>query len=145
MGRHGGERPMRDCAGARRNQIIIRPRTWFDDLQDRFPSLFRDFDPLMLGCEEGWSGLVTMLCELLSALDLPGLRVIQVKEKFGGLRFYVEGGNEAVSALIKEAEEESFLICERCGNHGELRGGGWLLTLCDACQDQRRIEQARFE
>ena len=49
-------------------------------------------------------------------------KVAQVKEKFGGLCFYIEGGNEAIFALIETAELESFHICEVCGQPGYLIG-----------------------
>ncbi|MEK7090164.1 MAG: hypothetical protein AAB930_01100, partial [Patescibacteria group bacterium] len=40
-------------------------------------------------CGDGWFGLIKKLCEKLKDLDLKDFRVTQVKEKFGGLRFYV--------------------------------------------------------
>jgi hypothetical protein len=42
----------------------------------------------------------------------------QVKEKFGGLRFYYNG--------------------EECGKPGELRTGGWMRTLCDEHEAERQ-------
>jgi hypothetical protein len=63
-------------------------------------------------------------------------RVAQVKEKFGGLRFYVDNSNEAIDALVDEAESESYSICEQCGSPGERRDGGWTKVRCDACQAQ---------
>lgn len=89
--------------------ILIRPRTWVDDLQDRFPHLFRDIDRFNFAVGEGWKEIVTSLCEKLDALRLPDLKVVQVKEKFGGLRFYVHDGNEEAEALIREAMEASKL------------------------------------
>lgn len=60
--------------------------------------------------------------------------VVQVKEKFGGLRFYTGGTTEEFLDLIDEAEKASYVICERCGEKGEMRPElGWIKTLCDNC------------
>jgi hypothetical protein len=56
---------------------------------------------------------------------------VQVKEKFGTLRFYYSGGNEYVSGLVAMAESMSGVTCERCGTPGRLQGRGWIRTLCE--------------
>ena len=57
----------------------------------------------------------------------------QVKEKFGGLRFYVNGGNDRVWDIIQNAESLSYHVCEECGTMKNVRTytGGWHRTLCD--------------
>ena len=58
--------------------------------------------------------------------------VLQVKEKFGGLRFYVNcRRNEAIRQRIGIAADESFRTCEVCGQPGELREDSFIKTLCD--------------
>jgi hypothetical protein len=59
----------------------------------------------------------------------------QVKEKFGGLRFYVTGGDPEVYGMIRMAEAMSYRTCETCGNKGKTEGPGWIRTLCDPCRD----------
>ena len=56
--------------------------------------------------------------------------VSQIKEKFGGLRFYVDNGNENVYAVANYAEALSYRICEVCGNTGKTYRTGWHKTLC---------------
>ena len=68
-------------------------------------------------------------------------KIMQVKEKFGGLRFYVHGANDFLNGMIHMAEAASFKICEQCGKPGRPRGGGWILTLCDECENGRRGSQ----
>ncbi len=58
-------------------------------------------------------------------------QAVQVKEKFGTLRFYVDGGNERSWTLIELAEGMSERTCEVCGAPGTIRRGGWIRTLCD--------------
>lgn len=57
--------------------------------------------------------------------------VRQIKEKFGGLRFYTQGGDQYVSGLIGMAESWASQTCEKCGETGTRRHGGWVRTLCD--------------
>lgn len=84
----------------------------------------------------GWYGLVKELIE--KAVDAGWDRQIcQVKEKFGGLRFYINGASDEVWSLIREAEEKSYEICEVCGEPGELRPIGWYSTLCDKHNAER--------
>lgn len=61
-------------------------------------------------------------------------RASQVKEKFGGLRFYTNYSLPEMEALIDEAEELSTKTCESCGAPGILRGKGWVYTACDECE-----------
>lgn len=57
----------------------------------------------------------------------------QVKEKFGSLRFYVNGGNDTTDSLISFAESMSFCTCESCGRPGQPSDGGWIYVRCDDC------------
>jgi hypothetical protein len=62
---------------------------------------------------------------------MPYITASQVKEKFGGLRFYTNGYNEAVGAMISMAESMSYRTCEECGSPGRTNRYGWYTTLCD--------------
>ena len=62
-----------------------------------------------------------------------GFAVVQVKEKFGGLRYYINAGNDRIYNLITLAERLANVTCENCGRLGKERPGGWIQTLCDAC------------
>ncbi len=63
-------------------------------------------------------------------------KVLQVKEKFGTLRFYAGGADRNVNAIIEGMEFASSCICERCGANGDLRTDMyWIRTLCDNCYD----------
>jgi len=116
------------------------PPDWIQATKTRFPTLFRDIHPFNFDCGPGWSGIVTGLCENLATLALPELRVAQIKEKFGRLRFYVDGGNHEVEALIEQAESASGRTCECCGGVGRQYIDGWILTLCESCQAERKTK-----
>ena len=73
----------------------------------------------------------------------PQVVVEQVKEKFGGLRFYYQGGDEQIHGMVRMAEAWAGMACENCGGIGKRRGGGWVRTLCDVHEAERnaRIEE----
>lgn len=62
--------------------------------------------------------------------------VRQVKEKFGGLRFYYDGGDDKVDGMVNMAESWAARTCEKCGNVGSSRKGGWIRTLCDKHEEE---------
>lgn len=87
---------------------------------------------------EGWQKLIEFTHHYVSLLD-PNYEVLQIKEKFGGLRYYVQlsadldpNDNQIIQTLIDMSEQLSFLICEECGGHGRVKSlQGWLRTLCE--------------
>ena len=79
-------------------------------------------------------------------IDYP--QVEQVKEKFGGLRFYIGGTSieisDTIHGAIALAERLSYLICEDCGNKGHLRDDlGWYRTLCDTHYKKLKIARKK--
>jgi len=94
-------------------------------------------------CGDGWFKLLDKLSAVITEIDkTEGTTTIavQVKEKFGGLQFYIEGGSEAVFLAIETAEEFSEKTCEWCGESGMTRGNGWIYTLCDECWKKKEME-----
>jgi len=95
-----------------------------------------------IGCDRGWWPLIIRLDGRLSSLD-PLYRLEQVKEKLGGLRYYIQTNSPhaaAMEALIDEAEAESEFVCELCSSAaGVLMADagrrGWLKTLCPSCAE----------
>lgn len=80
---------------------------------------------------EGWYPL---LKKLISDLIKSGWNreILDIKEKFGGLRFYIYSGTEKIFKLIEKAEEKSYKICEITGNPGKIRTDLiWIKTLSD--------------
>ncbi len=79
----------------------------------------------------------------LTDAEAADFRVIQVKEKFGALRFYCDVSESArgrIVPFIREAERASETICDRCGKPGEMRDNeGWFATLCDEHQADRKV------
>lgn len=84
--------------------------------------------------DEGWYELTKNLIEELIAIGWDK-RLAQAKEKFGGLRFYLDTYPENSHDIIHKYEDLSYKTCEKCGKDGVLRKSNWLLTLCDEHAD----------
>jgi len=94
-------------------------------------------------CNSGWFPLIKELIEDLIALGWDK-KICQVKEKFGGLRFYINSGSDEIYDRISKAENDSYEICERTGKPGKLRTDiGWWLTLCE--EEYQKILEKRKE
>lgn len=83
------------------------------------------------GVKDGWIPTLEKLMVRLTGLGMKPEAVLQIKEKFGALRFYISNGTEEMHDAIMQAENASSQICEDCGEPGRLREGAWLKTLCD--------------
>lgn len=99
-----------------------------------FHKHYKDYFPVC----KGWRPLVEKLVDDIIKID-PEIEISQIKEKFGGLRFYIDYGNDEIYDLISKAEDESYKICEECGTRDKVTTkGGWLLTLCPKCRKERK-------
>jgi hypothetical protein len=62
----------------------------------------------------------------------------QVKEKYGGLRFYYYGGDRFIAGMIWLAEYQSYHICETCGSTKDVfQTKGYITTICNDCYKQK--------
>jgi hypothetical protein len=103
---------------------------------------------------DGWEPIIRRFSEKLEPIAREtGLRAVQVKEKFGALRFYVRGADgarklpvsvsKAVHAATIAAMDESSRTCEHCGAAGSTRKvEGWWATLCNACLEREQVRRA---
>lgn len=109
-------------------------------------------------CGDGWYQILDSLCGQIQHYtdwnnsnrakghkqykEVPQVVAMQVKEKFGGLRFYYEGGNDVIDGMVRMAESWAANTCEVCGQVGEMRHGGWIKTLCDKHEAERQERYA---
>jgi hypothetical protein len=103
-------------------------------------------------CGNGWFPIINSLCyQIQNHIDnhnkyvkkydkkgtpIPQFVALQVKEKFGALRIYSQGGDAFCEGVIAFAESISTHFCEICGKGGILFTGrteGWITTLCEDC------------
>jgi len=133
-----------------------------EELCKKYPKIFQNRHAPMTetamcwGFEigDGWYQIVDSLCSnIQNYIDwknrsaeagykdykpVPQVVAMQVKEKFGGLRFYYEGGDEQIYGMVRMAESWAYRACEECGNVGKTRSGGWIKTLCDKHEEERQ-------
>ncbi len=121
-------------------------------LRKKFSQLYADLyrhNTLMqwgIACDDGWYDLIYNLSSELQAWsDCKQIPIValQVKEKFGTLRYYisrVEGGSRAwtaeeckeVLSIVDKYQKLSATTCELTGNVGRIRiKDNWFKTLCD--------------
>ena len=127
-----------------------------DKLFEKYPKIFAQKDLPMdqtsmcwgITTGDGWYNIIDTLCQCIQTHVKHNIQkdqiaeqeviATQVKEKFGGLRFYYDGGDDVVEGLVWMAQALSHHICEECGNPGTPTKTGWVLTTrCRGCVSTR--------
>lgn len=114
-----------------------------DKIINKCPELFSDLK--YIEAPDGWFDLLNkasfLIEEALKSLPLEvkeQIKAAQIKEKFGGLRYYCSGSTPYINGVIAMAESMSYKICEKCSSPGHVRTDGWARTLCDTCFEERK-------
>jgi len=107
---------------------ILKPIIKDQRPSNPFRSMIKEAGHFSVG--PGWYGLLKKMIEEAVAAGW-NKELCQSKEKFGGLRFYINGASREVHDIIHKYENMSYKICEECGSAGKERAGGWIRTLCD--------------
>ena len=118
---------------------------------EKYPKIFQDrYLPPKESCMfwgfehgDGWFHIIDSLCfDIQKYIDfkkdiVPQVVASQVKEKFGGLRFYTAYAySDEFEAIIEKYEELSLKTCEYCGRPGTINDTrSWIKTLCSMCND----------
>jgi hypothetical protein len=125
-------------------------------LVQKYPKIFvnRYGDPretaLCWGFEhgDGWFWLIDQLCDSIQGYidsnnkyrsdneKIPQIIATQVKEKYGTLCFYFDGGDDVIDGMVRIAENMSANICEFCGSTENIGyTQGWISTICKNCHE----------
>jgi len=121
-------------------ELIHKYSYMFKYMEDK-----KELYPIKFGfeCDDGWIPLIEILLKGISKIDIKKtVRVFQIKEKFGGLRFYIEFTepveySKVIYNLITKAEEASYNICEVCGAiSAKTDGKSRIKTLCKNCRNE---------
>jgi hypothetical protein len=115
-----------------------------NSMETRFPKMFNEsYGGFCIS--EGWWPIIESLCgQIQHHIDwkqqqkekynrgegCSQVTVNQIKEKFGGLRFYYSGGDDVIDGMVRMAESWAACACETCGAPGKSGGNGWIKTLC---------------
>jgi hypothetical protein len=118
----------------------------------KYPKIFQDYEgnPGRVNWTDvpnGWLPIIDTLCGCIQAYvdhftrytkDGPKkpeqVTCSQMKEKFGGLRFYTNGHDDVVEGMISMAEYMCDNTCQDCGSTEDLGvTTGWIRVLCRTC------------
>lgn len=129
------------------------------DIVQQFPKIFKagenHDDVNWYGIPKGWHTTVQWLCSCIQwhcdnlqrrhkvEDDRFQVVCVQVKEKFGGLRFYTDGNDAYVDGLISMADTVCAHTCIDCGTTHNviMRNTGWISPLCDKCNDAYELRK----
>lgn len=144
-------------------------------LYERWPEIFAQKDWSMqqtcmcwgIDCDDGWYNIIDNLCNRIQnhvenenwkikykkekgelpadAPNYPQIQAVQVKEKYGGLRFYINHHDDYLDGAISMAEAISLDTCEKCGSPGKPNEEGWIVTLCTPCREEYEKRWAKKE
>ena len=101
--------------------------------------LLEPYEMFGIECDKGWESIYRPIMDWIEKYneENPGdvITITQIKEKFGGLKFYVDKYTEELSEMIHNAEAESYCVCETCGTRENvgITVGGWYRTICPDC------------
>lgn len=112
----------------------------YEVLQERYADILKKLS--YIECDVGWFDIIDKaFSDILKVSYESGVdvQIVQVKEKFAGLRIYFEiedlAKNEdiykQINDIIAEAEDDSFKTCEVCGEVGKvIKDKYWWKTYC---------------
>jgi hypothetical protein len=95
----------------------------------------------------GYPGWRKLLDRAQSAIEKHNAVLGQIKEKFGGLRIYLDSYDEELDDVIGKIEAESCETCDLCGAAGRIvaPAGRWLVARCLKCAAEQKATSERLE
>lgn len=114
-------------------------------------------EPYGMECNDGWKDIIDHTHDKLKYID-PDYTIAQIKEKFGGLRYYFDSSldygsiaHEIMDDIVRAAEYESSRTCELCGTSKASDKVGvrshkfFYFGYCQSCADKYIAEaEARY-
>jgi hypothetical protein len=122
-----------------------------EQIIEKYPNIFQDYEGNPGRCNwyapEGWLPIIDKLCGAIQnyidytirytaegPIKPNQVTCVQMKEKFGGLRFYTNGHDDVIEGMITMAEYLCDNACQDCGSEQDLGiTSGWISVLCRTC------------
>lgn len=120
--------------------------TWFDTkVLDKilFLPSYTELDAM----EPGWrKAFGIQICkdirrQLIKERKLFKWRIVQLKEKFGGIRLYSNFASDELYDIIDKYEQISYKTCGVCGKPATKISKGWIYPYCDDCVGDRNFTE----
>ena len=131
---------------AKRYPWLLPYSVWSGKLRDDY-----DYSYLWAEPEKGWNRVIfyPMMEEIRVAAKEDGiidrLRTADYKSKYGGLRFYIEGGNDKIHNIIHRYETLTENICEICGEPDVGSTSGWITPICKKCYTKNKWHSEPYD
>lgn len=101
--------------------------------------------PAVIDVGPGWIHIIAKLHNAIFLMN-PTYKIAQVKQKLGGLRYYIDlhfqqnedsaNLKKIINNLIYVAEHQASETCELCGQPGKLTNKNhYYITSCDECKN----------
>ena len=115
----------------------------YDELVKKYPFISNTIWEVPIGWENSF--IPDMCEEILQELEKNGIdpkdyEVIQVKEKFGSLRWYYSNGLKSIDEIINRYTLISETTCCGCGKPATLISKGWICPWCDDCAKELKCD-----
>ena len=115
---------------------FLLPRNiWTDEIPKDFDYSYTELDSM----PDGWrKAFGLQMCEelkqeLIRINKIDEFRIVQIKEKFGELRFYTNWVTDEIEAIINKYTELSRKTCINCGKPATVITTGWISPFCNDC------------
>ena len=117
--------------------FLLPHNRWTDKVDENYNYEYTELDAM----PEGWrKAFGEQMCqeikdELIKASALEKYRIMQIKEKYGSLRWYDNFNTQKGYDIIHKYEEISTRTCIQCGEPATRITTGWIAPYCDRCID----------
>lgn len=113
----------------------------WETIKEECPLLYKN--GIVFECGIGWYDVIHDLSLKIEKIlnenpEYFEMCAVQVREKYGTLRFYMGCETDEISELISDAEALSSQTCECCGDVGKMRGTYWSEVRCDKCYEEEK-------
>lgn len=123
----------------------------FETMKTRFPNAIGNLQ--YLETPAGWNRLLLQCAKEMEKTisQLPKSKhhlfgAAQIKEKFGGLRWYTDNWHDSFEEIIKKYETLSYRTCEVCGKDAKTKNEkGWVVTVCKDHENHEDREQNQMD
>lgn len=128
-----------------------------DDIITKYPKIFKQYvgNPGGVNWEipRGWIKVIDWMCGTIQGYvdgyvshskdgEWRPQQVVctQIKEKWGGLRFYTHGADKYVDGIVAMATHICYDTCIMCGSNEDVTvtNDGWVMYLCDKCKSKSK-------
>jgi len=112
-----------------------------EEIQKKHGDMFAEGWNPWFDVADGWLPIIDSAFDLIKwdieHNGMPKVEIHQIKEKFGALEIYYQGGDEKTHGIIAMARNISLHTCERCGANQEVgKTTGWIKILCKTCAEE---------